>query len=305
MENKRVKKIKVEADSVEEAKKKLKSQIPKGYYVLSEIVSTPRGARTIKGSGETADLAFKNALMGQPPGTRVIEKKELGQPGQKTITIEAYNENGAIAKAKQVIGQPASVRTCKLKSEGKKGFLRIGRKPHLYEVEIFQLAVVEVTINDKAIIWATIGPFTPTEYKRLLSSEIRTKSVNYAHVKRLCWTNPNILEAFFKQDKPVAVVDEEGGFEPTKEEIKLALVAQKHELKGNNSMDTGRFQEAVRHFEKAASISLEDGLLYQNIAAAYQRIGNTYKARAAMREALKREPENPRILRNARAMGVR
>ena len=140
-------------------------------------------------------------------------------------------------------------------------------------------------------------------------SEDNKATVDYQHIKRLCSGPPGssfaeYLEGDLKNCSPPIVGGKEGSFTPSIEEIKLAREAQGFELKGNQCMDTGLFKEAIAHFEQAANISKADGILYQNVAVAYHQLGDVANASRAIREALKREPNNERIQMNARALGV-
>jgi tetratricopeptide (TPR) repeat protein len=143
-----------------------------------------------------------------------------------------------------------------------------------------------------------------TSLKRVFGGG-KTGDIDPAHVRRLCWTQPGILQAMLQAETPGGVVDKEGSFQPTKEEIRRAIEAQALETRGNACMDAGRFSEAIGHYQEAARINVADGLLYQNVAVAHHRMGQTEKAQEAIRIALTREPTNPRILENARALGVR
>ncbi len=131
-------------------------------------------------------------------------------------------------------------------------------------------------------------------------------TVDYQHIRRLCSSPPGSSAVdFFEGDLGDSVViDKEGEFVPTTEESKLARQARAFETKGNQCMDSGRFRKAISYFEKAGDISRADGILYQNIAVAYHRLGNLPKARQAIQEALRREPDNARIQNNARSLGV-
>ena len=147
------------------------------------------------------------------------------------------------------------------------------------------------------------SPTTAADSSGVGDSEAR---VDYEHIRRLCSGSSAVdfLEGDFGQDTPPRVFDQEGEFQPTLEEIQLAREARASELKGNQYMDTGRFKEAISYFEQAAKIARADGILYQNIAVAYHQLGNLAEARRAIREALRREPSNLRIQKNAEALGV-
>lgn len=60
-----------------------------------------------------------------------------------------------------MIADTARFVTIRLKTQGKRGFLGIGRKPNLYEVEVFQPVVAEVRFRHKARIRVEIGDTPP------------------------------------------------------------------------------------------------------------------------------------------------
>ncbi|MFG1691745.1 tetratricopeptide repeat protein [Gemmatimonadota bacterium] len=130
---------------------------------------------------------------------------------------------------------------------------------------------------------------------------------DYDRIRRMC-SGPS-GSSYIEQvpdtvGEPPVFADSEGSFVPASEEVRVARQAKVSELEGNKCMDTGSFFDAIPHFEKAADLSRADGILCQNIAVAWAQLGNTAKAREAISEALRREPDNPRIRSNADALGV-
>jgi len=133
------------------------------------------------------------------------------------------------------------------------------------------------------------------------------EKVDYQHIRRLLSRAPGsggVDLVDMGGLEQTIIFDLEGGYTPTAEEVKLARQVRAFEVEGNQCMHSGRFEEAITYLEKAAQISRADGILYQNISVAYNRLGNLPKAREAIREALRREPDNARIQNNARAIGV-
>ena len=140
-----------------------------------------------------------------------------------------------------------------------------------------------------------------------LTRQEPVEKVDYQHIRRLLSRAPGsggVDLVDMGGLEQTIIFDLEGGYTPTAEEVKLARQVRAFEVEGNQCMHSGRFEEAITYFEKAAQISRADGILYQNISVAYNRLGNLPKAREAIREALRREPDNARIQNNARAIGV-
>jgi len=81
--------IEVEAESLEEAREQVKSQIPDGLYLLSEQVISDGKPRTVEIIAETTEEAFAKAQGKVPVGAEILEKKELSTPQQKGIPVPA------------------------------------------------------------------------------------------------------------------------------------------------------------------------------------------------------------------------
>lgn len=149
--------IEIEAETLEEAREQVKSQIPEGLHVLSEQVISDGKSKTVKAVADTIESAFTKAQSEIPINAVIVEKKELTLPAQKAMAVDAFDEQSARMQAAIQIGKTETIKTLRLAMAGKKGFLGIGKKPNQYQVEVFQQAVVEVTCKAKAKILATIG----------------------------------------------------------------------------------------------------------------------------------------------------
>jgi len=150
--------IEITADSLDEARQQAKSNIPEGLSLLSEDVLSDGKPRTINGIGEKPEDALASARAKVPSGAVVVEKKQLLAAGNKTIVVQAFDEDGVKSQAKRTLTDGASVKAITLAAKGRRGFLGIGRTPNNYEVHIHQQTVVQLTFKEKARIRATIGP---------------------------------------------------------------------------------------------------------------------------------------------------
>jgi len=162
--------IEVGANSLDEARDELKSQLPEGFQIISEQVISDGTLQTIKGLGSTAEAAFIELQSKVPKGAEIVEKreiwkKELGASAQKTIklTVAALDEQSARSNAEQSAKERSSneitVRSITLVIGGKKGFLGIGRRPNHYEVELLEHlpAAVEITYRPRVKVAARMG----------------------------------------------------------------------------------------------------------------------------------------------------
>lgn len=158
--------IEVEAESLDEARKQVESQLPQGFFVCSEKVISDGKPRTEKGIAETIEDAYARAQSVVPSGATVVETKELARPERKVYTVEAYDEQSAGVRAKNKSGGTAIIKAIRLVTSGSKGFLGIGKKPNQYEVEMLHQAVVEITYKTKSKISVQIAD-KETELRRL------------------------------------------------------------------------------------------------------------------------------------------
>lgn len=156
--------IEIEAETLEEAREQIKSQIPEGLHLLSEQVVSDGKPKTTKAQADTTEMAFAQARGAIPDNASILEEKVLSAPEQKVIksTIEAPDEQSAKTNSEWQMkekGHPVTVRNVRLVVAGKKGFLGIGSTHNQYEVELLesQPAVVEVTYKTKAKLIARVG----------------------------------------------------------------------------------------------------------------------------------------------------
>jgi hypothetical protein len=149
--------IEAEAESLEEAREQVKSQIPQGLQLLSEKIFSDGKPTTVKAAADTTEEAFAKAQNEVPANANVLGKEEIASPGQKVITVEAFDEQSARAQVESTLGDNDIIKAIKLKTQGKQGMLGIGKKPNHYEIEVFQQAVVVIRYKCKARISAEIG----------------------------------------------------------------------------------------------------------------------------------------------------
>lgn len=141
-----------EADSVIVARKQLRSQIPTGSHYSANVVSEG-GLHTKKAVAETTDGALAKARSGIPDNAVVTAQRQLAVPAQQSLTMEAFDEDTVRS---DIAERDGIVRTLRLSTPGRSGFLGVGKKANRYEVTVFQQAVVEVTYTTPAKVSATV-----------------------------------------------------------------------------------------------------------------------------------------------------
>lgn len=101
--------------------------------------------KTIKAVAPNIEKAFAKAQKKLPTGAKILERRELTLPAHEVQIIEAFNEESAKDKVKNDLAKNENIKSIKLKTLGKKGFLWTKKKPNLYEFCIFKHASVEIT----------------------------------------------------------------------------------------------------------------------------------------------------------------
>jgi hypothetical protein len=149
--------IEIEAESLEDAREQLKSRIPEGLSVLSEKIISDGNPKTVTAAATSTEAAFAKAESQIPSNANVIAKQEVSAFGQKVVTVEAFDEQTAKSLVRTQVGNDAVINDPKIAIPGKQGLMGIGKKPHQYQVEVFEQAVVEITYKTKAKISAEIG----------------------------------------------------------------------------------------------------------------------------------------------------
>lgn len=166
----KLKQLDAAADSLEEAKKLIRAQMPSGSEVLSESEISDGKPRTITATGETLKEAFSKGRTLVPTGANIVRETALQTPGQRIITIEAFDEKEAREKAGQATERDERVQQCRLIKPVRSGFWGLGRKPGRYEVSLFQrVARIEIVVKPSASVRASVGE------KRIVEEVIRLR----------------------------------------------------------------------------------------------------------------------------------
>jgi len=141
----------IEAVSLAEAKKRMKSKIPNGFYVSQEQVIFDGNPVTLMGVGETVDGAFATAHGEIPPDAEIVEKEVITQPGNTILEVRAFGEESALTSIRQEL-KHGKIVSIEVKEKPRRGFLRIGRKVGFYAVTVKQLAVTSIIYKKPAKI---------------------------------------------------------------------------------------------------------------------------------------------------------
>jgi hypothetical protein len=153
--------IEIVAESLEEARKQLNAQIPKGMCVLNEKVLADGVVKIIPAVAETTADAFAKAEKEVPAEATIIDRVEVAIPEHKAIKVDGFDDKGGKANADQAarreFGPNAIVKNLTMVQTGSKGFLGMGVKPNWYQAEVLLQASVQVLHKTPARIRAEIG----------------------------------------------------------------------------------------------------------------------------------------------------
>lgn len=149
---KSIQSIEIEADSLFDARRQVKSKVPEGFEIISEKILSDGKIESIRAVADTVETAYEETLSRLPLEVEVVEKKELTAPCRKNVVVEAFDEKSAKAQIGKEISKTARVENLNLLKQGKKGFFGMRKKPNRYEFQVFEQAVVEIKYKKKARI---------------------------------------------------------------------------------------------------------------------------------------------------------
>lgn len=142
----------IEADSVEEARQVARRRVgtKRDLAVLREDLLNDSIANTIVAIADSEADAYKRAEAQVPAEARIEKRENRCGAGLSVITVEGYDQ--ASAEALVSLSPSQRMLSFRLKTLGRKGFLRIGKTASVFEAQVFQQAVVALTIRNKAKI---------------------------------------------------------------------------------------------------------------------------------------------------------
>jgi hypothetical protein len=164
-------KLRFEGESLEEARKQINTKTPFGSEVFTEKVVSDGKPKKITETGKTIEEAFRKGRARMPEGAKIVQETELTQPGERNVTVNAFDETEARKMARQASKPAETIQSCLMIELGKRGFLGFGRKPSRYEFSLFQNATVEIVAKTNACIQVAIGSKELVQEIRLLNQQ--------------------------------------------------------------------------------------------------------------------------------------
>jgi mannose/fructose/N-acetylgalactosamine-specific phosphotransferase system component IIB len=172
--------IEIEADSLGSAREQAKAKIPAGFYQLSEKIISDGKQQSVMGIADSLEAAYEKARNSVPKDAVIITEKERDPGTQKILEVEAVDEEDAKRKIKDIIKDNGKIESLKLKSEGKKGVIGVGKKLNLYDVTYFRYPVALVIYKQRVKIQVEVGEKKPEGIKIVTSHKeqgsVRTRS---------------------------------------------------------------------------------------------------------------------------------
>lgn len=164
--------IEIEADSLEEARKKLYTD---DLIVLQESILCRGEVEAVEDFADTVEDAVIKAKSRIPAGAKIENTKVKITPNRVVLHIGEGNEEN---EAEEIRPKKAEViEAVLLHKKGRKGFLGFGKTSNVYAVVVFQQAVVEVSFREKARLRATVRDYSAEE----LLQSIRKLELRHAY----------------------------------------------------------------------------------------------------------------------------
>ena len=167
--------IEIEANSVEEARRKLYTE---DIIVLEEFILCHGRVETIEAVADTVEEAFIKAQSKVPAGAKTETQEIKIAPKQITLQVQGDNEESA-GKGKVEV-----IKSVSLLKKGRKGLWGFGKTPNVYEVVISQQAVVELRFREQAKLQAKVRGYLAEDLFQSVQ-EARQRNAQWTEVLQL------------------------------------------------------------------------------------------------------------------------
>ena len=198
--------IEIVAETLEEAKEKLKKSLDPGQFVITKAILSTGKPKTVKADSDTVEDAFKSVQNKIPSDACVLSQEILQHPKSRVITIEALDDQKATELAGTMIKRTERVESLKMTSPGERRLFGLSKKPHTYEAMIFQPARVQVTFKSPAKIKAFIGQKWNAPKKKSAKPETpimdrlrHVKAIYPTHSAIKVLTSPEDIKDFWRE----------------------------------------------------------------------------------------------------------
>lgn len=152
-----MRRIDIEAPTLEEAKTRIRQQLPAGAAISSEEIVSEGAAHSVDGTGETVDIAVATLKRRIPESATILTQEILQVPELCTVKIRANSAEEACQKALATASPGKRVYVVDRMQRGRRGLFGIGRTPHVYHVQLATEARVRLTYRENARIRADVA----------------------------------------------------------------------------------------------------------------------------------------------------
>jgi len=121
-----------EGATLEETRKKLFTESPRGLFLQSQTEYAPK-TKSITAVADSTEAAFTVALAQQPEGMTITNKKEIAPARRATVRAEAWDKKTAEAAILKQAGSNAVLESLTQVQPPKAGFLGLGKAPGKHE----------------------------------------------------------------------------------------------------------------------------------------------------------------------------
>ncbi len=149
------------ADTLEEAREKLRRNLPAGAELVSERILCDGRPQNLTACADTTEKALEKARRQIDREAVILEEKVLTAPERKVVLIEAFDQPSAAASAARqaqnlLPGSNTTVRSLERVAAGSRGVLGMGKRPDRYEAVLLRQAEVAITYQGRVKITARL-----------------------------------------------------------------------------------------------------------------------------------------------------
>lgn len=266
--------------------------MPEGYDVLWEEVIFQGRRGKVSESAETPNEAFLKAEAKVPSGSRLLEKQVTMPPVTRKLKFEAFDEQTARSLAKTQMAGKERLKSLVVVASGKRGFLGIGRKPNLYEAELFTPALVEVAYCTTAKL--------RVEAIQFLVPLSRAEKVEVSNLNPILY---QLIIGEKRGEQPVTMVTETPGLADLLRRLDIWDLEQLAEsVKCAMQVDSLTGKAAAAQCKKAADINPYNDMAVMSYGCILANEGVPWEGAMWVERAIQINPANERARRNLAAI---
>lgn len=131
------------------------TEIPSGYFLISLVEIGPRKLSK-KASSDNIYEALNQVKKGIPSNITDIKEEIVREPRKASVEVIAFDSEQAKGRAVNSSEESVDIKKIDLAKKGSHGLFGFGKKPNIYNVELFYQAIVRIDYEYPAEIIAEI-----------------------------------------------------------------------------------------------------------------------------------------------------